>query len=111
MWRVLGLIQLLVLTVQLCISPFSSLHLEESESAGKTTFKTASGLRDTLPFAIEDKVRAKTCSIAPSTEAVLVELPAPARRPLEFVFGIPKAPPLLTGFQLRVCERPPPSCL
>jgi len=108
---VLGLIQLLVLTAHLCASPFSSLYLEKPESAGKTTFKTSSALRDTLPFALEEKVRVKTCSIALEAEAVLGDPPAPRPRPLECMCGSPKAPPLLTGFQLRVCERPPPACL
>jgi len=108
---VLGLIQLLVLIAHLCASPFSNLYLEKSECAGETTFKPASGPRDTLPFAIEEKVRAKTPSIGLEAEGVLADPPSPPRRPLEFMFGIPKAPTLLTGFQLRVCERPPPACL
>ena len=107
----LGLIQLLVLIAHLCASPFSNLYLEKSECAGETTFKPASGPRDTLPFALEEKVRLRTCSIGLEAEAVLGDPPAPPPRPLEFMFGIPKAPPLVTGFQLPVCERPPPSCL
>jgi len=110
-WRLLALIQFLVLTAHLCASPFTSLYLEEPLAAGETTFKMFSAPRDTLPFAIEEKVRVKTCSIALEAGPILGERPAPAPRPVHFMFKIPKASPLLTGFLLRVCQRPPPACL
>jgi len=110
-WRLLALIQFLVLTAHLCASPFTSLYLEEPLGGGETTFKMFSAPRDTLPFAIEEKVRFKTCSIALEAETILSERPASPPRPVDFMFGIPKAPPRLTGFLLRVCQRPPPSCL
>ncbi|RPJ60663.1 MAG: hypothetical protein EHM23_09605 [Acidobacteria bacterium] len=110
-WRLLALIQLLVLTAHLCASPFSSLYLEKPLAEGRTTFKMLSAPRDTLPFAIEEKVRVKACSLGFEAETGLGEPPAPPPRAVDFVFGIPKAPPLLNGFLLRVCQRPPPSCL
>jgi len=107
-YRALGLSLLIVLIAHLCASPFSILYVGLPASGAKTpTCQTASALRETPPLALEEKVRVKTFSVTARTEVIVQDVSA--ARPLRWVHRLPKTCLGLSGFQLTVSERPPPS--
>ncbi len=109
-WHWLGLIQLFVLTAHLCASPFGMVSAEWPTPDRHTTFEMGSELKEASPFAPEEKSYTKPISLAVRTHSLPVNLPSPAATPERF-FGTPETAARLAGFQLRVSERPPPSCL
>ena len=105
-WRGSALTQLLVLSVHLCAAPFTLLQVPGLGTTGRTICETTSGLRDTLPLALEEKLRLKAIPVALRAEVAIQDLQAP--RTLEWELHPPKTCLRLRGFEPRVFERPPP---
>ena len=103
------LIQLLFLTALPCASPLGIIYGEWSTQGRHTAFGGPSALKDAVPFAVEEKSRTKPISATVRADVgVRDPLPQPAT---ECFLSVPRQLPTLTGFQLRVSERPPPYCL
>lgn len=109
-WRTLGPIQLLlVLVAHLCVSPLNIAYARwPTSSRPAASYQSPSSLGDTLPFSIQEKVRLKNFPIVLARTDVLT---AESIRPdyLERPLAVQPNFVRLTGFQLRVSERPPPS--
>jgi len=101
--RAFSLIQLLILSAHLLASPFSLLLVDWSAAERAFTCESPSALRDTLPFALEEKVRV---TVALRANIVTQELPTP--RILGWLLRLPETCLGLRGFEPRVFERPPP---
>ncbi len=102
-WRAFGLIQLLVLAAHLCASPFAIPAVESLTPWTNTTYERSSTLRETLPFAPEEKVRVRSSSATPAGTSAVSFIDLPARRLLERDLDLPCL--RLSGFEPPACTR------
>jgi len=109
-WRLLGLIQVLALIAHLYALPVGIASRGSLPATRDIALEPVSVLKDAPPLAFEKRSHSRAISLAFQAQKPAVDLPSPPARGQ--IFRSPaQTLAFLTGFQLRVSERPPPAGL